>query len=705
MNLTLNEIARALGGEISNGSVLAPGPNHSKNDRSLSVKLSSNKPEGFVVHSFSGDDALTCKDYVREKLNVEAFTPGQRKTSQRAANLNTRGASNDIAPPSKANKESIYTFVEPATGEVKYRKKRIDKDGSKTFFFEPRQRGGSEPLLYGGEYLNSIKGEKSSLYVLIVEGEKKVDELRRRGFVAVSGDSGANSKWTPEHGQLLSGFKIILWPDSDDIGEKYISSAVKVIKDASPDTTIKVIRPFPSAAPGEKGKDVCDWTGSNDELKALIDGAVTYAPPGASVGAKSKFKIEKFEDIKFEAKEEWAIKGVLPKQGVAAVYGPPSSFKSFVASDIAFNIALNKQWAGRRVLGAPVIYVAAEGASGFRKRKAGFELHSGKLPANVPFHLISAAPNLGTEKNDLEEFIGAIEQATISPGLIVIDTLAQTLNSADENGAGMVQFIANANALAARFKCLVLVVHHTGKDNSKGMRGHSSLNGAMDAVLLCERREGELSATLTIQKLKDEASDTRLSVKLARVVIGADDDGDDISTLVVESIEDAAPVSQEKEKRRGTSPNQRLLMSAVTQSLIEAGEEIRPWADGPKVKAVPQDVIRKKYYEMNPVEDSPDEDAKQAVNSRWKKFKRNLSNLVDAKAVISAKVNNTTYLWLPDVEMDTWTCPIDTRPSMSIAAPSMADGRKWTNVHQSPSMSIVHQEPVHPSDEIVEEEI
>jgi excisionase family DNA binding protein len=71
-----NEIARALGGRVVRGQVLAPGPGHSKADRSLSVKLSPGSPDGFVVHSFAGDDWTTCRDHVRLALG-HRFCPRQ----------------------------------------------------------------------------------------------------------------------------------------------------------------------------------------------------------------------------------------------------------------------------------------------------------------------------------------------------------------------------------------------------------------------------------------------------------------------------------------------------------------------------------------------------------------------------------------------------------------------------------------------------
>ena len=68
---SLPEIARALGGEVCGGQILAPGPGHSPKDRSLSLKPIVDAPDGFVVHSFAGDDPIACRDYVREKLGLE----------------------------------------------------------------------------------------------------------------------------------------------------------------------------------------------------------------------------------------------------------------------------------------------------------------------------------------------------------------------------------------------------------------------------------------------------------------------------------------------------------------------------------------------------------------------------------------------------------------------------------------------------------
>jgi putative DNA primase/helicase len=75
--MDLRSIAHALGGEVSGRQVLAPGPGHSRNDRSLSIKIDPNAPGGLLVHSFAGDDPIVCKDHVRQRLGWPAWQPGE----------------------------------------------------------------------------------------------------------------------------------------------------------------------------------------------------------------------------------------------------------------------------------------------------------------------------------------------------------------------------------------------------------------------------------------------------------------------------------------------------------------------------------------------------------------------------------------------------------------------------------------------------
>jgi len=77
--LDFRAIARALGGEISGRQILAPGPGHSRVDRSLSIRVEPEAPDGFLVHSFAGDDPIICKNYVRQQLGLPEWQPGDEQ--------------------------------------------------------------------------------------------------------------------------------------------------------------------------------------------------------------------------------------------------------------------------------------------------------------------------------------------------------------------------------------------------------------------------------------------------------------------------------------------------------------------------------------------------------------------------------------------------------------------------------------------------
>jgi hypothetical protein len=81
--IDLRQIARALGGEVHGRQVLAPGPGHAARDRSLAVKPQPSAPDGFLVYSHAGDDWRECRDYVRERLGLPAWQPGDECHDER----------------------------------------------------------------------------------------------------------------------------------------------------------------------------------------------------------------------------------------------------------------------------------------------------------------------------------------------------------------------------------------------------------------------------------------------------------------------------------------------------------------------------------------------------------------------------------------------------------------------------------------------
>jgi hypothetical protein len=378
-----------------------------------------------------------------------------------------------------------------------------------------------------------------------------------------------------------------------------------------------------------------------------------YMPPGepwrnGHNGVQKRFELIPFNKIAMPGSGEWCVKKLFPKCGVGLFYGQSMTLKSFLAADANFHIAIGWNWAARTVTQTAAIYIAAEGAAGVRKRKIGFELYHGEhLPEHVPFFLIETAPNLGTGQDDLSALIASVESAGVSPGIITIDTLAQTLGGAEENGAGMQQIIANAQALSSRFNCFVLIIHHSGLTDDDRPRGHSSLKGALDVLIRFERKEGTLTSVMTVQKLKDEDDNgLAFEAQLVRIILGKDDEGDEISTLVVETIrkmEAVKPIAAQKPVPR----SQRLLMEVIRQAIAEAALTFRPFPDGPLVQAAKASNVKARIEAKiaEPI-DAADDPAKVADRQR-KAFDRAIEAEVKAKTLLAGYYDKERVLWLP----------------------------------------------------------
>lgn len=258
--------------------------------------------------------------------------------------------------------------------------------------------------------------------------------------------------------------------------------------------------------------------------------------PGGETSAPSKLTSIWFDQIDLAARQDYLIKNVLPAGGLSVLYGPPGCGKSFLATDMAFSVARNVPWFGHRVLGGGVVYVAAEGQGGFKKRITAYrQAHLCEGETGIPFRLVPMQLELLTGP-DKGELIKLIEEG--SPGrqpirLVVIDTLARTLTGGDENdSADMSRYIANMASIQAATGAHVCIVHHTGKNTANGARGHSSLLGAVDTAMEIAR-EGE-TRTATLVKQKDGKDGDAFAFALAVHDLGEDQDGDTITSCTIE---------------------------------------------------------------------------------------------------------------------------------------------------------------------------
>lgn len=300
--MNLHEAARALGGEISGRQILAPGPLHSDDDRSMAVLFDPSAPDGFVVNSFAGDDPLTCKDYVRERLGLEPFKAIRNDTRPPRPHIDRPTPQSDDgalvmpipsnAPPAPnghpklGTPSTTWTYRDEAGAALFYTLRFDPSDASKSFlpltlWRQPdgslawRWKGATDPRpLYGLDRLAA----RPAAPVVICEGEKSADAAERllSGFVAVTSLNGAKSAakadWSP-----LRGRHVTIWPDADEPGAAY-AQAVAELALAAGAAPVAIVTPPAGVSDGWDAADAESEGWTHDRAVALIAGATINTP-------------------------------------------------------------------------------------------------------------------------------------------------------------------------------------------------------------------------------------------------------------------------------------------------------------------------------------------------------------------------------------------------------------------------------------------
>lgn len=300
-----------------------------------------------------------------------------------------------------------------------------------------------------------------------------------------------------------------------------------------------------------------------DALVALLKSA---AEP---VKSKSRYKLLGANDLRSMSPMVWRVRGVLPNEGLAVLFGPSGSGKSFLALDMAAAIPEGRPWFGCRVEASPVVYVALEGESGFKQRMAAWEAHTGRAQPD-DMHMV-LQPFVLTNPHDVKELA-----AVVPPGSVVfIDTLNRAAPTADENSSiDMGEILSAAKQLQCLTHGPVVLLHHTGKDGSKGPRGHSSLLANADTVIEVSRNEDRRQ--WKIAKAKDGKDGEVHRFMLQVEALGTDHYGDPITSCVVVRDTAAEDVRAVKLPQGG---NQKLVLAVLRDLLQVAGSQ--------KLKAAP----------------------------------------------------------------------------------------------------------------------
>ena len=239
----------------------------------------------------------------------------------------------------------------------------------------------------------------------------------------------------------------------------------------------------------------------------------------------------------------WLVKSHIEEGTFVMVFGQSGAKKSFLVYDLACCIATGKDWHGNRVKKGAVLIIAGEGSAGLNRRLRGWEKHNQTSLKDAPLYG-NERPLILTDDEDIEALILYIQERIGidgAPSLIVVDTLARALGSADErSGADVNKLIAALTDIIQQYKCSILLVHHTGHSDAAQhrARGASELPAAVDHEFRVEPYDeaGVITGTLfTNTKSKDAALIEPVVFDMVTVGLGVcDEDMVEIDTLVPE---------------------------------------------------------------------------------------------------------------------------------------------------------------------------
>ena len=353
---------------------------------------------------------------------------------------------------------------------------------------------------------------------------------------------------------------------------------------------------------------------SRPKLAQALGLAANDDQPSERQPAQRKFIIEPWDSDDFPGDGSYLVDGLLSQGALSVLYGPSNSGKTFQAMALAFAVGTGTPFYGMGTARGRVVYLAAEGVTNIRKRRAAIKRHFADQIAELDeppeVDLIGDSFDLASSMADVEALAEAIGDAK----LIIVDTLAAVVGGGgDENTAPtMLAIVKAANHLINATGAHVMLVHHMGKNQDRGARGHSSLRAALDTEIECKMTEGTGIGRLKVTKQRDMEMGSPLGFKLVKVTIG-NHKLSEITSCIVEQVsyEEAKKPKSEYGKqlekiiynklnapsRAGMEPQQ-IEVNGTMIAVIDAinVEPIRRSFYGlPVNEDVSRDAVRKRY--------------------------------------------------------------------------------------------------------------
>jgi len=300
------------------------------------------------------------------------------------------------------------------------------------------------------------------------------------------------------------------------------------------------------------------------QLQEWEDAVKTDAPPIEST-KWGKYKPTTLLEMALRPRPIDIIENVFYEGTVGELFGAAGTKKSFLAFDWFAHIAMNMPWQGHAIKkSGKCIYTLAEGADNFIKRAFAWchyhhipleRLSENLLLVEREIPLANAA-EISEYISDVGEFIH-----NVAPVAIAFDTLMRCSGGGNINLPDtMAQLYDGANRIRRELAVShVLIVHHEGKDSTKGSAGSFVLRANCDIVhrLTCDETTGGLTLSCNPNmggKMKDKAEYPDIYLNTRPVYYTEEKFSDDSSLVIV----------------CGEKPTQSIKLTANRQAVLDA---------------------------------------------------------------------------------------------------------------------------------------
>ena len=195
---------------------------------------------------------------------------------------------------------------------------------------------------------------------------------------------------------------------------------------------------------------------------------------------------------KWRKRKVYLIDGLIADGSINIFYGDPKVAKSLLLVNIATSLVSGGSWADLKTANCLTIYLAFEDPEGIRDRltlsSIQKRLVKGGIVENLQLH--ENPPDIFDEK-----FLASLSYMQAEWAhrwdnkIIIIDTLSFAMSRlGDENSSVAMGTVIDTCRKIRDYGYTIFIIHHTGKDQRRGLRGHKSLQAAADSIFLVKKK-------------------------------------------------------------------------------------------------------------------------------------------------------------------------------------------------------------------------